>query len=111
VCASALLVVGCSGSSGGGSDGGGAGGVARLAWDEPTTNADGTPLLDLTGYRIYYARGTTVTRETATRLDLPGGSNFDVTGLAPGSYGFVVCDVDFPGNMSAWSPSLQLQVP
>ncbi len=29
-------------------------GDATLSWDPPTTNADGTPLTDLAGYRIYY---------------------------------------------------------
>ena len=25
-----------------------------LSWDPPTTNADGTPLTDLAGYKVYY---------------------------------------------------------
>ena len=29
-------------------------GDATLAWDPPTTNADGSPLTDLAGYKIYY---------------------------------------------------------
>src|SRR4030042_1896878 len=31
-----------------------------LSWDAPTTNADGTPLTDLAGYKVYYgtASGT-----------------------------------------------------
>jgi hypothetical protein len=55
-------------SCGGGGDGGStsssnthnnppSGTTATLTWDAPTTNADGTPLTDLAGYRIYY--GTT----------------------------------------------------
>ncbi|GBE36852.1 hypothetical protein BMS3Bbin07_01004 [bacterium BMS3Bbin07] len=27
---------------------------AKLAWDAPTTNEDGTPLTDLAGYKLYY---------------------------------------------------------
>jgi hypothetical protein len=33
-------------------------GQAILSWDAPTTNADGTPLTDLTGYKIYSGTGT-----------------------------------------------------
>ena len=29
-------------------------GFLDLAWDAPTTNADGTSLTDLTGYRVYW---------------------------------------------------------
>ena len=27
---------------------------AKLTWDPPTTNEDGTPLTDLAGYKLYY---------------------------------------------------------
>ena len=29
-------------------------GTATPSWDAPTTNADGTPLTDLAGYKVYY---------------------------------------------------------
>lgn len=29
-------------------------GQVRLSWERPTTKADGTPLTDITGYKIYY---------------------------------------------------------
>ena len=29
-------------------------GSVTLSWQAPTTNADGTPLTDLAGYRVYY---------------------------------------------------------
>jgi hypothetical protein len=32
----------------------GIGGTVELAWDPPTTNADGTPLAGLAGYIIHY---------------------------------------------------------
>ena len=28
--------------------------VARLSWDAPEQNADGSPLTDLAGYRVYW---------------------------------------------------------
>src|ERR1700693_3523611 len=31
-------------------------GTATLTWTAPTTNVDGTPLTDLTGYRIYFSQ-------------------------------------------------------
>jgi hypothetical protein len=30
-------------------------GEITLAWDPPVTNVDGSPLIDLAGYRLYYA--------------------------------------------------------
>lgn len=35
--------------------GAGLAGTAPIAWDAPTTNVDGTPLVDLAGVRLYYA--------------------------------------------------------
>ncbi len=55
-----------------------------LAWDAPTTNADGTPLTDLAGFKIYY--GTTP-GVYGTPKDVPGATvtTYDLTGLTPGT--------------------------
>ena len=42
----------------------------RLAWENPSTNVDGTQLTDLAGVKIYY--GTTSSNYTQT-IDVPGG--------------------------------------
>ena len=42
----------------------------RLAWDNPSTNTDGSQLTDLAGVKVYY--GTTSSNYTQT-VDVPGG--------------------------------------
>lgn len=39
-----------------------------FAWDAPTTNEDGTPLTDLSGYRVYTCAAEPCTLATAIRL-------------------------------------------
>ena len=41
--------------------------IAHLSWDAPTTNADGTPLTDLAGYRLHYRAASA---STFTQRDL-----------------------------------------
>lgn len=78
-------------------------GEAVLSWKAPTLNANGTPLTDLAGYRIY--RGSnpgayssspyaTVGKEfTSTRLtNLPNGTHY-----------FVITSYDTSGNESVFS--------
>ncbi len=71
-----------------------------LTWEPPITNADGTPLTDLAGYRVYFG---------------PGSGNYiyknnvgDVTictigGLTRGTWCFVVTAYDTAGNESDYS--------
>lgn len=72
-------------------------GRAVVSWAAPTTNADGTPLTDLVGYRVLwgtapgtYTNSLPVTALTATFEDLPIGS-----------YYFTVRAVDSVGLESA----------
>lgn len=76
-------------------------GIVRLRWKAPTENVDGTPLLDLATYRIYYGEASgdyttevAVNDVTATehRLSLPSGS-----------YYFAMTAVDRDGNESGYS--------
>jgi hypothetical protein len=88
-------------------------GSLELSWNAPTTNADGGPLTDLAGYRVYY--------ETAP-VTCPGGSTFvtvasptaapsadtvvgyRLAGLTSGiTYHVGVTAVDLDGNESACS--------
>lgn len=51
-----------------------------LAWDAPTTNADGTPLEDLAGYNVHVienasARTPVFTTETTHTVTLPAGTH------------------------------------
>lgn len=84
-------------------------GVASLSWTAPTTNADGSPLLDLQGYVIYY--GTQSGQyPNSVAVDNAGLNTFVVTNLAPGTYFFAVVAVDADGNQSDFSNEVQAAV-
>jgi hypothetical protein len=64
-------------------------GSATLSWTEPTQNIDGTPIIGLAGYHIYY--GTSASAMTATiTVASPTQTSYVVSGLAPGTYYFAV---------------------
>jgi len=59
-----------------------------LSWTPPSENDDGSPLMDLAGYKIYW--GTTPgSYPNSVTLDNPGLSSYVVDNLAPGTYTFV----------------------
>jgi hypothetical protein len=82
------------------------GGSATLTWNAPTTREDGSslnPATDISLYKIYY--GTTSQSYTQTvSVTNPGTATITQTlNLAPGTYYFVVTDVDTQGQESAFS--------
>jgi len=98
---------GCGGGGGSSTDtnGGGSSNSATLTWDAPTTNADGTPLTDLAGYKIYWSEesgnfnsnnsitvGKDVTTYTLENLH-----------FSPGTYYFTVTAYDTEGNESDYA--------
>jgi hypothetical protein len=101
----ALVLGGCSGSSSSGStttSPSGAPGTVTLTWIAPTGNTNGTPLTDLAGYHIHY--GTTQGSLTKV-IDLAGTATteYEVAGLAPGTYYFTVSAYTAMGTESAES--------
>jgi hypothetical protein len=91
-----LLIGGCGGS--GGDGGGSSGGTMSLAWDAPTTKADGSPLSDLKGYWIYYGTSTGVYTE---RTYAGNVTTYTLTGLTPGqTYYIAVTAIDASDNES-----------
>ncbi len=71
-----------------------------LSWDPPTTNADGTPLTDLAGYKIYYG---TESGNYTNHLDVGNVTTYTLTGLQPGTYYFAVTAYDTSNNESDFS--------
>lgn len=71
-------------------------GSATLSWYPPTDNADGSPLTDLSGYRIYYGRHKRRLDRTIV-LDNPGLSRYLVEGLSPGRWFFAMTSVNRKG--------------
>ena len=110
----ALVLGGCSGSSSTGSTMTSAPltqsgtspstgpGTVTLTWIAPTDNTNGTPVTDLAGYRIHY--GTSQDNLTQV-IDLAGSSTteFEVSGLAPGTYYFAISAYTSLGTESAES--------
>ncbi len=73
--------------------------VASLSWDPPILNQDGTPLLDLAGYKVY--RGTQ-SGVYGTVVNV-GMTTSYVLNLSPGTYFFRVTAYDTLGNESVLS--------
>jgi hypothetical protein len=85
------LLAACSGSSGSASQPGAtasAGGTLFVRWHAPTSNTDGTPLRDLTGYTIYYGTQPGVLTKTLSVED-PSATYAVVRGLQPGTRYYV----------------------
>ena len=95
----ALVLGGCSGSSSSGSSAS-APGTVTLTWIAPTGNTNGTPLTDLAGYHIHY--GTSQDNLTnVIELAGTGTTEYEVAGLAPGTYYFAVTAYTAMGTESA----------
>jgi len=76
-------------------------GDAVLFWDPPTTNADGTPLTDLAGYKLYY--GTT-SGNYSNSIDVGNVTTFQINNLTDGlTYYFAATAYDTSGNESSFS--------
>jgi outer membrane lipoprotein-sorting protein len=76
-------------------------GFATLSWDAPTTNADGTPLTDLAGYRIYYG---TSSGNYSQNINVGNVTTYTVDNLTEGAtYYFTATAYDAAGNESEYS--------
>ena len=75
------------------SNGAGPTGVAELSWTPPTENTDGTPLLDLSGYKIYF-RPAEGSYTELIDLSSPELTMYVADNLAPGTYFFVITAYD-----------------
>jgi hypothetical protein len=73
-----------------------------LSWSPPTQNSDGSPLMDLAGYKIYW--GTTPGNYSrSVTLNNPGLTSYVVDNLVPGTYEFVATSFNTNGMESAYS--------
>jgi hypothetical protein len=73
---------------------------ALVTWQAPTTNADGSPLTDLAGYRIYYGRFSGMYTGV---VDVGNVTSFRVENLLRTRYFFSVTAYDRSGNESAFA--------
>ena len=111
----AFLLGGCGGGSSSGTGGtgesGGSGGTGEtggaiiLDWDAPTTNADGTALNDLVGYKIYYGTASGVYTHS---VDVGNVTTYTLTGLTKGQVYYTAATAyDTSGNESGYSIEFQ----
>jgi len=89
-------------------------GILDATWTAPTTNTDGSPLTDLSSYRVYYGSAPSPCPgssfvSVASPTSSPTANqtvSLRLTGLATGTVYFVaVTGMDTSGNESACSPS------
>jgi hypothetical protein len=62
---------------------------ATVSWSPPNTNVDGSPLLNLAGYRIVYGRSASDLSETVT-IPTPEITSATIEALTPGTWHFAV---------------------
>ena len=75
-------------------------GSVTVSWSPPTTNADGTPLTDLAGYRIYYGR-TAEELESVAVISNAGVTRRVIDDLSPATWFFAMTSVNGSGLESA----------
>lgn len=80
-------------------------GSATLSWVAPQTNADGSVLSDLAGYRIYYGTGSGNYSASITVSD-PAATTYTVQDLAASTYYFILKAYDKSNVESASSPEV-----
>ncbi len=64
-------------------------GSATLAWIPPTTNTNGTPLTNLSGYRIYYGTSSSSLTQSV-QIANSGITNYVIDNLSPATWYFTV---------------------
>jgi len=77
-------------------------GSATVTWDVPNTNADGTVLTDLAGFRVHYGTATQNYSFVAT-IDDPVANSAVIEDLEADTWFFAVTAVDRNDNESAFS--------
>ena len=85
-------------------------GSVTLSWTPPTQNTDGTTLMDLAGYRIYYGTAQGNYPNSIVLDNQPGISTYVVENLTPGTYYFVSTAVNDQGMESNYSNVAQKMV-
>ena len=81
-----------------------------MSWLVPLFNTDGTPITDVTGYRVHY--GTSPTNLTRSVLvSGVGVTSRVISGLAPGTYYFAVATLNSTGVESDLSNPASKTVP
>lgn len=84
-------------------------GSVTLSWQPPTENADGSPLTDLEGYRIYTGQDPDALSRVI-ELDNPGLTRYVVENLPAGLWHFAMTSVSTDGHESTRSAAVSKAV-
>jgi hypothetical protein len=71
-------------------------GTATLSWNPPTENVDGSALIDLSGYRIYYGRNQNQLTRTIV-INNAGLTRYVVENLGPANWYFSMTSINANG--------------
>ena len=85
-------------------------GTATLRWSAPTNNTDGTPITNLSGYRIYHGTSANALNDVRP-ITSPGITMFVFDTLASGTHYFAISAVNALGVESPRSSALSKTVP
>jgi hypothetical protein len=77
-------------------------GVITLNWIAPTENSDGSALMDLSGYKIYY-RKNSGSYDQQIQIDNPSVTTYVVEQLSPATYYFAATAFNSSGVESSFS--------
>ena len=82
-----------------------------LCWDAPTTNTDGSPLIDLAGYKVYWSSTSGTYTEALSKdvgMGVPSGVGacYTITSTLNGKYFFVVTAYNVSRFESAFSSEI-----
>jgi len=86
-----------------------AGGSVTLSWVRPTLQVDGSPIDELSGYRLLYGQASRTYTETVV-IDNPGITTYMVEGLASGDWYFAIQTVDGDGLISQPSAEARARI-
>ncbi len=84
-------------------------GVITLNWVAPSQNTDGSPLMDLSGYNIYY-RKNSGSYVQEIQIDNPSVTTFVVEQLSPATYHFAATAFNSSGVESSFSREIALTI-
>ena len=77
-------------------------GTATVNWSIPTQNTNGTPLVNLAGYYLYYGTSANSLSQSI-QVGNPGTTSYILTNLAPGTWYFGIVDYTTSGVDSSFS--------
>lgn len=84
-------------------------GNVTINWNPPTQNTNGSPLINLAGFKIHYGTASQKYTQTIT-VSNPGLVTYVVTNLSPGTYYFAVTAYSSAGAESPLSSEVRTKV-